>query len=204
MLQDHTPGLEEYLASGMATAYIGFDPTAASLGLGNYVQIMLLSLFQQSGHQPIVVMGGATGRIGDPSGKDKERELKTEDELDRNIATQKEQFMKMLNFTEGPNKAIMVNNYDFYKDMNVLEFLRKVGKNSTINYMLAKESVKRRLETGISYTEFTYQLLQAYDYHCLYKEYDCRLQMGGSDQWGTSPPAQTTSTKPSGILRLLR
>jgi tyrosyl-tRNA synthetase len=184
MLQDHTPGLEEYLSSGMATAYIGFDPTAASLGLGNYVQIMLLSLFQQAGHQPIVVMGGATGRIGDPSGKDKERELKTEDELDRNIATQKEQFMKMLNFTDGPNKAIMVNNYDFYKDMNVLEFLRKVGKNSTINYMLAKESVKRRLETGISYTEFTYQLLQAYDYHCLYKDYNCRLQMGGSDQWG--------------------
>lgn len=184
MLQDHTPGLEDYLNKGMAIGYIGFDPTAPSLTLGNYVQIMLLSLFQRCGHKPIVVMGGATGRIGDPSGKDKERELKTLEELDLNIERQVEQFKKLLNFDVGANAAILVNNFDFYKEMNVLEFLRNVGKNSTVNYMLAKESVKKRLETGISYTEFTYQLLQAYDYYCLYKKFDCKLQMGGSDQWG--------------------
>ena len=184
MLQDHTPGLDEHLKSGMVTGYIGFDPTAPSLGLGNYVQIMLLSLFQRSGHKPLVVMGGATGRIGDPSGKDKERELKTIEELEKNIQAQINQFRKLLNFDSGPNAAILVNNFDFYKEMNVLDFLRNVGKHTTINYMLSKESVKKRLETGISYTEFTYQLLQAYDFHCLYKDFDCRLQMGGSDQWG--------------------
>jgi tyrosyl-tRNA synthetase len=184
MLQDFTPGLEEFLSSGIRSAYIGFDPTAKSLGLGNYVQIMLLTLLQRAGHKPIVVMGGATGRIGDPSGKDKERELKTYDELDENIRLQEIQFRKFLNFDQGDNKAILVNNYDFYKNMNALEFLRDVGKNMTVNYMLSKESVKRRLETGISYTEFSYQLLQSYDFFCLYNEYDCRMQMGGSDQWG--------------------
>lgn len=184
MLQDYTPGLEEYLAGGIRTAYIGFDPTAKSLGLGNYVQIMLLSFFQRAGHRPVVVMGGATGRIGDPSGKDKERELKSYQELDDNIQFQVKQLKQLLNFDEGPNKAILVNNFDFYKDMNVLEFLRDVGKHTTINYMLSKESVKKRLETGISYTEFSYQLLQAYDFYCLYQLHDCRIQMGGSDQWG--------------------
>lgn len=184
MLQDSTPGLKAYMAGGMRKAYIGFDPTARSLGIGNYVQIMLLSLLQRSGHQPVVVMGGATGRIGDPSGKDKERELKTEQELDDNIEFQVQQLKTMLNFEEGPNKALLINNYEFYKSLNVLKFLRDVGKNMTINYMLSKESVRKRLETGISYTEFSYQLLQAYDFYCLYKEYDCRIQMGGSDQWG--------------------
>lgn len=184
MLQDHTPGLEEYLNGEMKSAYIGFDPTAKSLGLGNYIQIMLLTLFQRAGHRPVVVMGGATGRIGDPSGKDKERELKTYVELEENIQYQEIQLKKLLNFDHGINKAIIINNYDFYKNMHVLEFLRDVGKNTTINYMLSKESVKKRLETGISYTEFSYQLLQAYDFYCLYNEYDCKMQMGGSDQWG--------------------
>ncbi len=184
MLHDQTPGLEDHLQNEMSIGYIGFDPTAPSLTLGNYVQIMLLSLFQKCGHKPLVVMGGATGRIGDPSGKDKERVLKTIDELDKNIEAQTVQFRKFLNFDEGQNAAILVNNFDFYKNMNVLDFLRNVGKNTTVNYMLSKESVKKRLETGISYTEFTYQLLQAYDFYCLYKEYGCKLQMGGSDQWG--------------------
>ncbi len=184
MLQDFTPGLEEFLSSGTRSAYIGFDPTAKSLGLGNYVQIMLLTLFQRAGHRPVIVMGGATGRIGDPSGKDKERELKTYEELDENILYQKKQLEKLINFEEGENKAILVNNYDFYKNMNALEFLRDVGKHMTVNYMLSKESVKKRLETGISYTEFSYQLLQSYDFYCLYNQHDCKIQMGGSDQWG--------------------
>jgi tyrosyl-tRNA synthetase len=184
MLQDFTPGLEDHLKSGIQSAYIGFDPTAKSLGLGNYVQIMLLTLFQKAGHRPIVVMGGATGRIGDPSGKDKERELKSYEELDENIRLQEIQFRRLLNFDEGHNRAIIVNNYDFYNNMNALVYLRDVGKNITINYMLSKESVKKRMETGISYTEFSYQLLQAYDFYCLYKEFNCKMQMGGSDQWG--------------------
>lgn len=184
LVHDKTPGVDEYLNQGMATGYIGFDPTAPSLGLGNYVQISLLSLFQQCGNKPIVVMGGATGRIGDPSGKDKERDLKTIDELNTNIQKQMTQFKNFLNFEEGPERALMVNNYDFYKSMNALEFLRDVGKSITVNYMLSKESVKKRLETGISFTEFSYQLIQGYDYYCLYKNFNCRLQMGGSDQWG--------------------
>ncbi|NRB46754.1 MAG: tyrosine--tRNA ligase [Saprospiraceae bacterium] len=184
MIQDQTPGVNEKLQEGMVTAYIGFDPTAPSLTIGNYVQIMLLKLFQLSGHKPIVLMGGATGRIGDPSGKDKERQLKSYQELDDNLARQSEQFKKFLNFDEGENKAIMVNNLDFYKDMDVLSFMRNVGKTLTVNYMMSKESVKKRIETGISFTEFSYQLLQGYDYQCLYDQYNCRLQMGGSDQWG--------------------
>lgn len=184
MIQDKTPGVEEKLSEGMVTAYIGFDPTAPSLTIGNYVQIMLLKLFQLSGHKPIVLMGGATGRIGDPSGKDKERTLKSYEELDANLARQAEQFKKFLNFEEGENKALMVNNLDFYKDMDVLYFMRNVGKTLTVNYMMSKESVKKRIETGISFTEFSYQLLQGYDYQCLYDQYNCRLQMGGSDQWG--------------------
>lgn len=129
-------------------------------------------------------MGGATGRIGDPSGKDKERELKSIEEIQSNIDRQVEQFKKFLNFDEGPNAAVLVNNFDFYKNMNVLDFLRDVGKSMTVNYMLSKESVRKRMETGISYTEFSYQLVQAYDYYCLYRDHACKLQMGGSDQWG--------------------
>ena len=184
MLHDMTPGAEEALKSGMVSGYIGFDPTAPSLTIGNYVQIMLLSLFQRSGHRPIVLMGGATGRIGDPSGKDQERVLKSYDELDNNLQHQIKQIEKFLNFEEGPNQAIIVNNLDFYKEMNVLDFLRNVGKTVTVNYMMSKESVKKRIETGISFTEFSYQLLQAYDFQCLFQAENCILQMGGSDQWG--------------------
>ena len=184
MLNDMTPGVEEAIQQGKVVGYIGFDPTAPSLTIGNYVQIMLLKLFQLSGHQPIVLMGGATGRIGDPSGKDKERELKSFDVLDANLARQAKQFAKFLNFDSGENKALLVNNHDFYREMNVLDFLRDVGKTLTVNYMASKESVKKRIETGISFTEFSYQLLQAYDFQCLYDQFDCVLQMGGSDQWG--------------------
>ncbi|MEO1713828.1 MAG: tyrosine--tRNA ligase [Bacteroidota bacterium] len=184
MLQDHTPEIEEHLNAEPRVGYIGFDPTAPSLTIGNFVQIMLLTLFQRSGHQPIVLMGGATGRIGDPSGKDKERELKSYDELDSNLEFQKQQVAKFLNFEDGPNKALVVNNLDFYQNMNVLSFLRDVGKTLTVNYMMGKESVKKRIETGISFTEFSYQLLQAYDFQVLYQQNDCTIQMGGSDQWG--------------------
>jgi tyrosyl-tRNA synthetase len=183
MLHDATPGVEDVLNSKKVLGYIGFDPTAPSMTIGNYVQLMLLKLFQLSGHTPIVLMGGATGRIGDPSGKDKERQLKSYEELDRNLEFQKKQAMKFLDF-EGPNAAIVINNHDFYKDMNILDFLRNVGKTLTVNYMMSKDSVKNRLETGLSFTEFSYQLLQAYDFQCLFEKYGCILQMGGSDQWG--------------------
>lgn len=184
MLHDATPGIEEELNKGMKVGYIGFDPTAPSLTIGNYVQVMLLTLFQKHGHKPIILMGGATGRIGDPSGKDKERELKTYDELDNNLAYQVKLFEKFLNFEEGDNKAVLVNNLDFYKNMSAIDFLRVVGKTLTVNYMMSKESVKKRIETGISFTEFSYQLLQGYDFQCLYETHDCVIQMGGSDQWG--------------------
>lgn len=183
MIHETTPGIEEYLAEGPKTAYIGFDPTAPSLTIGNYVQLMLLNFWQRAGHRPLVLMGGATGRIGDPSGKDQERQLKTYEELDQNLARQVEQCKKLLDF-DGPNGAILVNNLDFYRNMNVLDFLRDVGKTLTVSYMTSKESVKKRLETGLSFTEFSYQLLQAYDFQVLYQQYDCRVQMGGSDQWG--------------------
>ena len=184
MLHDMTPGTEEHLLEGPRVGYIGFDPTAPSLTIGNYVQIMLLKLFQQAGHKPIVLMGGATGRIGDPSMRDTERELKSYEELDRNLAHQMKQFNKLLNFQEGPNAAFFRNNLDFYSQMNVLDFLRDVGKNLTVNYMMAKESVRKRIETGLSFTEFSYQLLQGYDFQLLLQQDNCTLQMGGSDQWG--------------------
>jgi tyrosyl-tRNA synthetase len=184
MLHDKIAGIEQELEKGMCVCYIGFDPTAPSLTIGNYVQIMLLKFWQLSGHKPIVLMGGATGRIGDPSGKDKERELKTGDELDYNLSFQKQQFYKFLEFETGDNKAIVVNNYDFYKNMNALDFLRDVGKTASINTMLSKDSVKNRLETGMSFTEFSYQLLQGYDFQCLFQQENCIVQMGGSDQWG--------------------
>lgn len=184
MIHDQTPGLEEKLNAQIVIGYIGFDPTAPSLTLGNYVQVMLLTHFQRCGHRPIVLMGGATGRIGDPSGKDAERDLKSYEELDRNLAHQVNQMTRLLDFDSKENGAILVNNLDFYVDMNALTFLRDVGKHLTINYMMSKESVKRRVEIGMSYTEFSYQLLQAYDYLRLYRDYGCILQMGGSDQWG--------------------
>jgi tyrosyl-tRNA synthetase len=187
LIHDFTPGVEEHFNQGMVRAYIGFDPTAPSLTIGNYVQIMLLTFLQRAGHQPVVLMGGATGRIGDPSGKDKERDLKGLDELDANTARQVEQVKRLLNFDSSvSNHALLVNNYDFYKDMNVLDFLRDVGKYLTVNYMMSKESVRRRIEgeTGISFTEFSYQLLQGYDYVLLHREHGITVQMGGSDQYG--------------------
>jgi len=187
LIHDVTPGIEEHFNSGTIRAYIGFDPTAPSLTIGNYVQIMLLTFLQRAGHQPVVLMGGATGRIGDPSGKDKERDLKSYDELDRNTAHQEQQMRRFLNFdTAAPNHALLVNNYDFYKDMDVLTFLRDVGKYLTVNYMMSKESVKRRIEgeTGISFTEFSYQLLQGYDAVLLRRNLGVTVQMGGSDQYG--------------------
>ncbi|MEM6397824.1 MAG: tyrosine--tRNA ligase [Bacteroidota bacterium] len=183
MLHQQTPGIEDLLNEPGIVGYIGFDPTAPSMTIGNYVQIMLLRLWQLSGHKPIVLMGGATGRIGDPSGKDKERELKSFEELDGNLAAQVEQVKKLLDF-DGPNAAILVNNLDFYEGMSALDFLRGVGKTLTINYMLAKDSVKNRIETGMSFTEFSYQLLQGYDFRRLFELHSCRVQMGGSDQWG--------------------
>lgn len=185
LIHETTPGVEEHLQSGMVRGYIGFDPTAPSLTIGNYVQIMLLQFLQRAGHQPVVLMGGATGRIGDPSGRDTERELKSTEELDRNIAHQYKQFERLLNFTsDAPNRALLLNNYDFYSGMNVLDFLRDVGKYLTVNYMMSKESVQRRLETGISYTEFSYQLIQGYDFVQLNQHHGITLQMGGSDQYG--------------------
>ena len=188
LIHDLTHGVEEHLNSGgIVKGYIGFDPTAPSLTIGNYVQIMLLQFLQRAGHQPVVLLGGATGRIGDPSGKDKERDLKSFDELDNNTAHQMMQFKRLLDFSETrANAAIMVNNYDFYANMNVLDFLRDVGKYLTVNYMLSKESVKRRIESesGISFTEFSYQLLQGYDFVLLNETHGITLQMGGSDQYG--------------------
>ncbi len=186
LIHEMTPGIEQELASGPKLGYIGFDPTAPSLTIGNYIQVMLLTFFQRAGHIPVVLLGGATSRIGDPSGKDEERQLKPVEELEANLRQLKAQFKKLLNFDDGPNKAIFVDNYDFYKDLNVLDFLRNVGKHLTINYMLAKESVKNRMEreSGISFTEFSYQLLQGYDFARLYKDRGLTIQMGGSDQYG--------------------
>jgi tyrosyl-tRNA synthetase len=187
LIHDVTPGIEAHFQRGTVRAYIGFDPTAPSLTIGNYVQIMLLGLLQRAGHQPVVLMGGATGRIGDPSGKDKERDLKSYDELDRNTAHQVRQIKRLLDFDPArPNHALLLNNYDFYRDMNVLDFLRDVGKYLTVNYMMSKESVKRRIEgeTGISFTEFSYQLLQGYDFVLLNRQHGISVQMGGSDQYG--------------------
>jgi len=194
MLHQLTPGIEEHLAETPRKAYIGFDPTAPSMTIGNYVQIMLLTLWARAGHHPVVLFGGATGRIGDPSGKDKERRLKTYEELDGNLEFQRRQMLLLLGAgLRGANagaeevddaKFSVINNYDFYKDMNALDFLRKVGKTLTISYMMSKDSVKNRLESGMSFTEFSYQLLQGYDFQRLYEDEGVTVQMGGSDQWG--------------------
>lgn len=184
LFYDMIPGTEKYLSTHKAKGYIGFDPTAPSLGIGNLVQIIILRHFQRAGHTPIAVVGGATGMIGDPSGKSAERNLLTTEQLEINQSIVKQQLEKLLDFESGENKAIMVNNYDWFKDMNVLSFLRDVGKHLTISYMMAKDSVKNRLESGISFTEFSYQMLQGYDFYHLYQNYDCRIQLGGSDQWG--------------------
>jgi len=187
MLQDMMPGTEEQLDKESTSAYIGFDPTAESLHIGSLVPILLLVHLQKAGHKPYALVGGATGMVGDPSGKSEERNLLSEDILQRNQAGVKKQLEKFLDFDASkPNAAVMVNNYDWFKGMLFLDFIRDVGKHMTVNYMMAKDSVKKRIEgeTGISFTEFTYQLIQGYDFYWLYKKYNCKLQMGGSDQWG--------------------
>jgi len=184
MLQDIMPGTAEMLNKGPARGYIGFDPTADSLGVGNLVQVMTLLHFQRCGHQPVALVGGATGMVGDPSGKSAERNLLNEEQLQFNLNAQRKQLEKFLDFSSGPSQAMIVNNYDWFKNFTFLDFIRDVGKHMTINYMMAKDSVQRRMETGISFTEFSYQLVQGYDFYYLWKNLDMKLQMGGSDQWG--------------------
>ena len=184
MLHDIMPGTEELLNKGMVKGYIGFDPTADSLGVGNMAQVMTLLHFQKAGHKPIALVGGATGMVGDPSGKSAERNLLDEETLNNNLAGQRKQLEKFLDFNCGENSAQIVNNYDWFKGFSFLEFIRDVGKHISVNYMLAKDSVKSRLENGMSFTEFSYQLVQGYDFYYLWKNDGVMLQMGGSDQWG--------------------
>lgn len=183
MLHDMIPGTEELLAKQSVKGYIGFDPTADSLGIGNMVQVMTLLHYQQCGHQPVALVGGATGMIGDPTGKSEERNLLSEDVLIHNLECQKKQLEKFLNFS-GNNAASIVNNYDWFKEISFLEFIRDAGKYITVNYMLAKDSVQKRLENGMTFTEFSYQLVQGFDFYWLWKNKGIKLQMGGSDQWG--------------------
>ncbi|MEH6407693.1 MAG: tyrosine--tRNA ligase, partial [Leeuwenhoekiella sp.] len=189
MIHDVMPGTEEHLMEEMRAAYIGFDPTADSLHIGNLVPIMLLAHYQRAGHKPFALVGGATGMIGDPSGKSSERNLLDEKTLRHNQEAVKNQLSQFLDFNSGAkNQAVMVNNYDWMKDFTFLDFIRDVGKHITVNYMMSKDSVKNRLSgestEGMSFTEFTYQLVQGYDFYHLYKNESCTLQMGGSDQWG--------------------
>lgn len=189
MVHDMMPGTEEQLQKEMTTAYVGIDPTADSLHIGHLVSVMILRHFQRCGHKPIALIGGATGMIGDPSGKSAERNLLTEETLRHNQACIKAQLAKFLDFdSDAPNAAELVNNYDWMKNFGFLDFAREIGKHITVNYMMAKDSVKRRLNgearDGLSFTEFTYQLLQGYDFLHLYETKNCKLQMGGSDQWG--------------------
>ncbi|HWW38211.1 tyrosine--tRNA ligase [Pedobacter sp.] len=186
MLQDMMPGTEEKLNEGMTSGYIGFDPTADSLHVGHLTQIMTLIHFQRAGHKPYALVGGATGMVGDPSGKSDERNLQTEAMVEHNLRGMKKQLSKFLKFEEAGNGAVMVNNNDWFKDMNLFTFIRDVGKHITVNYMMAKDSVKRRLEgdSGLSFTEFCYQLIQGFDFYYLWKHHNCLVQMGGSDQWG--------------------
>ena len=187
LVQDIIPGTEELLSKEIVTGYIGFDPTSDSLHIGSLVPIMLLFHLQRCGHKPIALVGGATGMVGDPSGKSEERNFLDEDILQHNLTCIKIQLQRFLDFDQAtPNAAEMVNNYDWFKEITFLQFIRDVGKHISINYMLAKESVKKRVEaeSGMSFTEFTYQLVQGYDFYWLFKNKNCKLQMGGSDQWG--------------------
>ena len=184
MIHDIMPGTEKALNEKMSSGYIGFDPTADSLHVGHLVQIMTLVHFQLAGHKPYALVGGATGMVGDPSGKSKERNLLNADTLNHNVACVKQQLEKFLRFGSDANAAEMVNNYDWFKDFSFLDFIRDVGKHISINYMLSKDSVKSRLETGLSFTEFSYQLVQGYDFYYLNEHKNCILQLGGSDQWG--------------------
>ena len=189
MIHDIMPGTEDHLKKEMTTAYVGIDPTADSLHIGHLVSVMLLKHFQLSGHRPVALLGGATGMIGDPSGKSQERSLLSEETLRQNQEGLKVQLKKFLDFSEDvPNAAVMVNNYDWMKEYTFLDFIRDIGKHITVNYMMAKDSVKKRIsqesKEGMSFTEFTYQLVQGYDFLFLYDDINCKLQMGGSDQWG--------------------
>lgn len=186
MLHDIMPNTEEKLNEGMTSGYIGFDPTADSLHVGHLTQIMTLIHFQRAGHKPFALVGGATGMVGDPSGKSDERNLQTPEMIEHNLKGMKTQLAKFLKFEDAGNGAVMVNNADWFKDMNLFTFIRDVGKHITVNYMMAKDSVKRRLEgdSGLSFTEFCYQLIQGYDFYYLWKNNNCLVQMGGSDQWG--------------------
>ncbi len=184
MVHDVMPGTLEQFGKELTTAYVGFDPTASSLHVGNLVPIMLLKHLQVNGHKPVALVGGATGMVGDPSGKREERKLLDEDALNYNVACVRKQLEQFLDFENGENKAELVNNYDWFKEWDLLGFLREVGKHITVSYMMAKDSVQNRLESGISFTEFSYQLIQGYDFLHLYKEKNCKVQMGGSDQWG--------------------
>lgn len=184
MLHDIMPGTEELLAKGQVSGYIGFDPTADSLHIGSLAQIMTLIHFQNAGHKPMALVGGATGVVGDPSGRSDERNMLSEDVLQHNLASIRKQLERFLNFDCGANSAEIVNNYDWFKEFSFLDFIRDAGKHITVNYMLAKDSVKMRLENGMSFTEFCYQLIQGYDFYYLCKNKGVMLQMGGSDQWG--------------------
>ena len=182
MIHDVMPGTEEQLSKEITAGYIGFDPTADSLHIGHLVQIMTLVHFQQCGHKPVALVGGATGMVGDPSGKSAERNLLSEEVLQHNVTCVKKQLEKFLDFSAGG--AELVNNYDWFKDFKFLDFIRDIGKHITVNYMMSKDSVQKRLESGLSFTEFTYQLVQGYDFYWLNQHKNCKLQMGGSDQWG--------------------
>lgn len=184
MIHDIMPGTEEALMKKVSAGYIGFDPTADSLHVGSLVQIMILVHFQRAGHKPYALVGGATGMVGDPSGKSQERNLLDDDTLNHNVECVRKQLERFLDFDCGENAAEMVNNYDWFKDFSFLDFIREVGKHISVNYMMAKDSVKSRLETGMSFTEFSYQLVQGYDFYHLNKHKKCIVQLGGSDQWG--------------------
>jgi tyrosyl-tRNA synthetase len=197
LLHDMMPGTEELLNSKQVTGYIGFDPTADSLHIGSLVPILILMHFQRAGHKPVALVGGATGMIGDPSGKSKERNLLDEKTLNHNVEAIKKQLAQFIDFEAKDNPASLVNNYDWFKDISLIDFVRNIGKHISVNYMMAKDSVKKRLNpqhddsAGMSFTEFTYQLFQGYDFLHLYRNHDCQLQMGGSDQWGN----MTTGTE---------
>ena len=188
LIQDSTPSIDDELDKNSLTAYIGFDPTSDSLHIGSLVQLIILKHFQEYGHKPILLIGGATAMIGDPSGKSKERNLLDQNEISENITQIKNQVAKFLDFKNSKNPALILNNYDWISKLNIIDFFRDYGKSLTVNYMMSKESVKKRISPGqsegMSFTEFTYQLFQAYDFYHLHKNYDCKIQMGGSDQWG--------------------
>ena len=203
MIQDNTPEFEEHVNTKKTVGYIGFDPTSDSLHIGSLVQLIILKHFQSHGHKPIVLIGGATGMIGDPSGKSKERNLLSQEIIDKNINSLKKQFSKFLDFDCGENSAVILNNYEWTKSLNIIEFFRDYGKALTVNYMMSKESVKKRISSensdGMSFTEFTYQLFQAYDFYFLNTNHNCSIQMGGSDQWGNITSGVELTRKKSGI-----